>query len=86
MTSEERVKRALKRLEEDVPYHVALFAEPVSLRTLDGIDAMGQPAPVGVGAPSFRGDRGPPLLRRLPNELRQLGERLLVALSRRFAP
>ncbi|EOD30354.1 hypothetical protein EMIHUDRAFT_233046 [Emiliania huxleyi CCMP1516] len=46
MTSEERVKRALKRLEEDVPYHVALFAEPVSLRTL-------------------------------PNELRQLGERLL---------
>lgn len=53
MTSEERVKRALKRLEEDVPYHAALFAEPVSLRTLDGIDAMGQPAPAPLVPPPF---------------------------------
>jgi hypothetical protein len=33
-SSEDVLKRALKRLEEDVPYHAALFHDANSLRTL----------------------------------------------------
>jgi hypothetical protein len=36
-SSEDGLKRALKRLEEDVPYHAALFRDATSLRTLETV-------------------------------------------------
>jgi len=37
------LSRALKRLDEDVPYHASLFGDPTSLRTLSKIEEMRLP-------------------------------------------
>jgi len=40
---EEILCRALKRLEEDMPYHATLFRDASSLRSLEAIEALGLP-------------------------------------------